>query len=140
MSEVFNRVKEMFGKTEEPLTAQRAWIETTYGAGSYRPIEKRIVEKQEYIRDIIKGKFSNGTNVGIIHSKAYRCVIDIDEDLKDSAKEIFEPFVNGGFNIINLSDYIDEIKDENVYLISWKNAFDKPEYNNKNINNESILQ
>lgn len=125
MSEVINRVKEMFTKTEEPLTAQRAWIETTYGSGSYRPIEKRITEKQEYIKNIIKGKFSDGVSVGNVSSRSYRCVIDIDEDLKDHTDEIFEPFISGGFNIINLSDYIKEVKDENVFLISWKNAFDK---------------
>lgn len=127
MNNVVEQVKNMFNKSEEPFTAQRAWIETTYGNGSYRPLEKRIKEKQEHIKNVIKGKFDSGVSSGNILSRAYRCVIDIEEDLKHNIDDIFKPFIEGGFNIINLSERIDEIKDENVYLISWKHAFDEKE-------------
>ena len=33
------------------------------------------------------------------------------------------PFIEKGFKVINLSEKIDELKNENVYLISWKNTF-----------------
>lgn len=135
MNNVMKQVKEMFNRNEEPLTAERAWIETTYGSGSFRPLEKRIKEKQDYIKNVIKGKFYSSNSVGNISSRAYRCVIDIEEDLKHNIDEIFKPFVEGGFSIINLSERIDEIKDENVYLISWKHAFEgkKEDKNEENI-------
>ena len=37
---------------------------------------------------------------------------------------------DGGFKIINLSEVVKEIDDENVYLISWKKVF-KDNYNLK---------
>lgn len=133
MANVVEQVKEMFNKAEEPFTAERAWIETTYGNGSYRSIEKRIKDKQNYIKNIIKGKFDYAVTNGSTLSRAYRCVIDFEDDLKHHIKEILQPFVEGGFNIINLSDNVEAIKDENVYLISWKNAFDKiPDVDNEN--------
>ena len=44
MDNIITSVKSMFNKSDEDFTAERAWIETTYGTGSYRPIEKRIAE------------------------------------------------------------------------------------------------
>jgi hypothetical protein len=37
--------------------------------------------------------------------------------------EVFKPFIDGGFKVINLSENVKEIDDENVYLISWKKVF-----------------
>ena len=116
-----NTIKKCVTKTETPFTAERAWIETTYGPGSYKAIEKRIKDKQDSIKDIIKGK----SEFSLQLSKSYRCVIDIEDDLKGHIKEIFQPFIEGGFEVLNLSESIDAIKDDNVYLISWKNIFNK---------------
>lgn len=124
MKKIVEQVIGVFNKTDEPFTAQRAWIETTYGNGSYRPLERRIKEKQDHITSLIKGKFGEINSVGSVTSRAYRCVVDIEEDLKHNIEDIFKPFIEGGFNIINLSERIDEIRDENVFLISWKHAFD----------------
>ena len=77
MDNIITSVKSMFNKNDEDFTAERAWIETTYGTGSYQPIEKRIAEKQSYIKSVIKGKFYSSNEVGNILSRAYRCVIDI---------------------------------------------------------------
>lgn len=125
MDNIITSVKSMFNKNDENFTAERAWIETTYGTGSYRPIEKRIAEKQSYIKSVIKGKFYSSNEVGNVLSRAYRCVIDIEDDLRDYVNEVFHPFVEGGFKVINLSEQVEEIHDENVYLISWKHVFDK---------------
>lgn len=138
MGNVVEQVKEMFNKVEEPFTAERAWIETTYGNGSYRSIEKRIKDKQNYIKNIIKGKFDCAVTSSSTSSRAYRCVIDFEEDIKHYINEILQPFVDGGFNVINLSDNIDAIKDENVYLISWKNAFDKTQKVDVEIKNKNF--
>lgn len=121
MGNVIEQMKGIFNKADEPFTAERAWIETTYGNGSYRTTEQRIKDKQEYIKRMIKNKFIAAGNT---FSKDYRCVIDFEDDLKNHIEEIIEPFINGGFNIINLSEQIDELKDEYVYLISWKQVFE----------------
>ena len=60
---------------------------------------------------------------------SYRCVIDLEEDLSQYKDEILNPFIEKGFKIIDLSEKIDEIEDEHVYLISWKNIF-KKKWNN----------
>lgn len=113
-----------FSKNDEPFTADKAWCETTYGSGSYKPLEKRIKDKQAQIKNIIRGRFNTVDTEGSASNKSYRCIIDIEEDLKHNINDVFKPFIDGGFNIINLSERIDEIKDENVYLISWKHAFE----------------
>lgn len=123
--ENFKQFRNPFSKQEEPFTAEKAWVETTYGQGSYKPIEERILNKQKYIRDTIKNKFEYGTN-NTNYCKSYRCVIDIEEDLKNHTEEILQPFRDGGFDIINLSEKVAEIGDENVFLISWRHIFDKP--------------
>ncbi len=124
MSEMIDKMKHVFVKEELPLTAEMAWIETTYGAGSYKPIEKRIKDKQQHIKNTIKNKTMN-SNTGMINGLArdFRCVVEIDEDLKRHVDEIFKPFIECGFNVINLSEHITELSDEYVYLISWKHAF-----------------
>lgn len=128
--------KSILGKETE-FTAEKAWVETTYGKDAWRPIEKRIAEKQKQIKDTIKGKFSYNSGGGnTISLKSYRCVIDFEEDLKNNIDEILQPFYDGGFDIINLSDRIPEIYDENVYLISWRHIFDK----NPNKPKTNILQ
>lgn len=121
-----DKTKKLFGHKDKPeFTAEYAWIETTYGEGSYRSLEERISDKQRQIMNTIKSKFpshlegqrssnSNGS---------YRCVVDIEEDLVCCIEEIFKPFIDGGFKIINLSEQVKEINNENVYLISWKKVF-----------------
>ena len=131
-------IKNVFKKEKPDFTAEYAWIETTYGKDSFRTLEQRIKEKQEYIKYLIESKFplrderSRSSNV----NGSYRCVVDIEEDLVCCVSEVFKPFVDGGFRIINLSEYINELTNENVYLISWKNIFkenitDKSKYENK---------
>ena len=126
LSELVDKTKKLFGYKEKPeFTAEYAWIETTYGEGSYRSLEERISDKQKYIINIIKSKFPSHLD-GQRSSNSngsYRCVIDIEEDLYSVVDEIFKPFIEGGFKIINLSEKIEEIDNEHVYLISWKKIF-----------------
>lgn len=121
---VVDNTSKMF-KKDNTLTAEKAWVETTYGRDAWRPLEQRIAEKQKQIKDTIKGKYSYNTGGNTISLKSYRCVIDFEEDLKNNIQEILQPFYDGGFDIINLSDRIPEIYDENVFLISWRHIFDK---------------
>ena len=126
LSVFVDKTKKLFGYKEKPeFTAEYAWIETTYGQGSFRSLEERISDKQKYIINIIKTKFPSHLD-GQRSSNSngsYRCVVDIEEDLYSVVDEIFKPFIEGGFKIINLSEKIEEIDDEHVYLISWKKIF-----------------
>lgn len=110
------------------LTAEKAWIKSTYGSNVNSTTEERIADKQKSIRDVIKSKFRYPTSGNIEPHKnysSYRCVIDIEEDLEAYKDEILKPFIDNGFTVINLSEKIKEIEDENVYMISWKNVFRK---------------
>lgn len=121
-----DKTKKLFGHKDKPeFTAEYAWIETTYGEGSYRSLEERISDKQRQIMNTIKLKFPSHLD-GQRSSNSngsYRCVVDIEEDLVCCIEEIFKPFIDGGFKIINLSEQVKEINNENVYLISWKKVF-----------------
>ena len=121
----FESIKKVFHKDKPEFTAEFAWLETTYGNGGFRTLEQRIKDKQESIKWLIKSKFPQHDEryrpsnvVG-----CYRCVVDIEEDLVCCVDEVFKPFIEGGFKIINISKQVEEIEDENVYLISWKNIF-----------------
>ena len=126
--EFVDKTKKLFGHKEKPeFTAEYAWIETTYGEGSYRSLEERISDKQKSIINIIKSKFPyliDGQRSSISNG-SYHCVVDIEEDLYEVVDEIFKPFKEGGFKIINLSEKIEEIVNEHVYLISWKKILTK---------------
>lgn len=120
----FENLKKVFYKDKPEFTAEYAWLETTYGNGGFRTLEQRIKDKQEYIKSLIKSKFpSHETTHYEAPNGSYRCVVDIEEDLVCCVDEVFKPFIDGGFKIINLSEQVKEINDENVYLISWKKVF-----------------
>lgn len=127
-SNIFSKmVKKVFSKDEGEFTAERAWLETTYGEGVNVSLEDRIANKQREIVNLIKSKFPARNNDMVVYNKhvSYRCVIDIEEDLARYKDEILNPFIEKGFKIIDLSEKVDEIEDEHVYLISWKNIFKK---------------
>lgn len=134
LSEFVDKTKKLFGYKEKPeFTAEYAWIETTYGEGSYRSLEERISDKQKYIINIIKSKFPSHLD-GQRSSNSngsYRCVVDIEEDLYSVVDEIFKPFIEGGFKIIDLSEKIEEIDNEHVYLISWRKILNESTFNTK---------
>lgn len=121
----FGSLKKVFHKDKPEFTAEYAWLETTYGSGTFRTLEQRIKDKQDFITSLIKSKFPSHDERfrPISAAGPYRCVVDIEEDLMCCVDEVFKPFIDGGFKIINLSKQIEEIDDENVYLISWRKVF-----------------
>ena len=118
-------IKKVFSKDDGEFTAERAWLETTYGEGANLSLEDRIANKQREIVNLIKSKFPARNSDMVFYNKhtSYRCVIDIEEDLAQYKDEVLNPFIEKGFKIIDLSEKVDEIEDEHVYLISWKNIF-----------------
>ena len=115
-------LNKMFNKDEGEFSAEMAWLSTTYGVGANRPIDERIANKQKDIMNVIKSKFRYSTT-GQESNSNYRCVVDIEEDLAAVKDVVMTPFIEKGFKVINLSEKIDEVKDENIYLISWNNIF-----------------
>lgn len=141
----FENLKKVFHKDKPEFTAEYAWLETTYGDGTFRSLEQRVKDKQEHIRNLIKSKFPSHDEryCPANMTGSYRCVVDIEEDLMCCVDEVFKPFFDGGFKIINLSEQVKEIEDENVYLISWKKTFKEKHkelltQTNTNGENESI--
>ena len=120
-------INKVFNKDDGAFTAEKAWLKSTYGSNVSLTTEERILDKQKRIRETIKSKFRYPTSdtVKSTMNSSYRCVIDIEEDLEAYIDEILQPFIDGGFKVINLSEQIAEIEEENVYLISWKNIFKK---------------
>ena len=117
-------LEKILGKKNEPdFSAERAWIESTYGEGCYVPISERIKEKQEHIKSSIQAKFRHIYQNNVRSFSSYHCVIDIEDDLAAYVETVFKPFIDNGFTIINLSDKVEEIDEPHVYLVSWKNAF-----------------
>ena len=53
-SGIITKIKGKLGITNKniPFTAEYAWLETTYGRGSYSPIEERITHKQKNTSDV----------------------------------------------------------------------------------------
>ena len=94
----------ILGKRNEPeFSAERAWIESTYGEGCYVPISERIKEKQDYIKSSIQTKFRQVSQNNTRSFSSYHCVIDIEDDLAAYVETVFKPFIDNGFTIINLS-------------------------------------
>ena len=118
-------IKKMFNKDNEVLSAEAAWLYSTYCNVTSTNIEDRIRNKQKDITAIIKSKFLFNGNMydNRFSSHSYHCVIDLEEDLIAHKDEIFKPFIDNGFKIINLSEKFDEINGDYVFLISWKNVF-----------------
>ena len=105
VKEWFNSLFRKIEPKEKALTAEEAYFKTKYGV--YRTVEQRIKDNQKNIKELIKSK-----------------VTPLDDELKPYVNDIFKPFVENGFKVINLSDKVEEINDELVFLISWyKNDF-----------------
>lgn len=111
---------------EMPFTAEKCWCETKYGTGIYKIPSERVKDKQESIKATIRSKFAPSPEFDCINRSSYHCVIDIEEDLINYVDEVLQPFYDGGFEIVNLSEECKSVKfDSQVFLISWKNAFKK---------------
>lgn len=119
---IFTKVKDkILNKKDAEFTAEYAWLETTYGIGTYQTIEERIIQKQKRIKERIKSHFHQRAVETFILAPSYYCLVSIEEDIEEYTDEIFRPFIETGFNVVK----VNEIEDDNVYVISWKKAFIK---------------
>lgn len=107
------------GKDKYEFNAEYAWYESTYGRGPYKPVEERIASKQKRIKERIEECFKSRVSENAALASSYYCFIIIEEDLYPYNEQIFQPFVDNGFEVKT----IDQITDDHVYLISWKHVY-----------------
>ena len=103
-------------KKEKSLSAEEAYFRTKYGV--YKSTEQRSSDRQKSVRELIMSKISPGYRADINFTSFY-CVIDLEDELKPYVDEIFKPFKEEGFKVYNLSELVEEINDDLVFLISW---------------------
>lgn len=108
---VFNADKLMIGKSE-------AYDSATYGKCMDR--EQFILQKQVDINSRIRAKVNTMEAIDSTFDR-YFLLLPFTEVEEMCADEILKPFVDSGFEIINLSDEVDAIKGMNVRLLGWKN-------------------
>ena len=104
-------------KLKEPdLNSKWAWTVATYGISSWKPIDQRIKSKQKYIKTLIRSKALQVAETDIYISP-YHCTVDLELDLIDYADEIFKPFKDKGFKVVEAGQLLGE---SGVYMISWR--------------------
>lgn len=108
-------LKAKFVADEVVLPADIAYCRATYG--EHANVEKLIKMHQHKINRLILEKSAIGSNGDTFTD--YRCVYSFPTDMSPYIKDILKIFKDNGYEIINLSEKIDEIQDEHVYLISW---------------------
>lgn len=109
---------------EEPLTCERCAYETINGENTFKTLPERIKRKQEDIVRVIKSKYVSYAQNGYINKQPeFNCVVTIEEDIIRYVEDVFKPFIDGGFEIINISKACEDIHEDNVFFISWRRAF-----------------
>ena len=104
-----------FSAEEEIIPASTAYCKATYGENT--DVKKLIKLHQHKINKLISEKTSMRTNGDTFTD--YRCVYSFPIDVEPYINEILKVFIDKGYKVINLSDKIEDIQDEHVYLISW---------------------
>lgn len=104
-----------FTAEEEIIPADTAYCRATYGENT--TIKNLIKIHQHKINKLINEKTSMRTNGDTFTD--YRCVYSFPMDIEPYIAQILKVFIDKGYKVINLSDKIEDIQDEHVYLISW---------------------
>jgi hypothetical protein len=108
-------VKLRFSVDEDVVPASTAYCMSTYGVNTN--VSDIIKIHQHKINRLIHEKTAMRTNGDTFTD--YRCVYSFPKDVEPYIDNILKEFIDKGYKVINLSEKIDEIQDEHVYLISW---------------------
>ena len=111
--------KSKFTVDEIVMPAEVAYCKATYG--EYANVDKLIKMHQHKINRLIHEKASVTANGDTFTD--YRCVYSFPSDMSPYINDILKIFKDNGYEIINLSEKIEDIQDEHVYLISWYRKF-----------------
>ena len=125
---VFTKVKNSLtpiDKREYDFSAKQAWTGSTYGKERCLiSIEQQIKDKRNEIRADIERKY-RGVGQCFNPECDYFHIVQIEGNLHDHAEDIVRPFIEVGFEVVNLSDLTKVLEGTKIYLISWRNAFKK---------------
>lgn len=100
---------------EDVVPAHTAYCRATYGANT--TVTDLIKLHQHKINRLINDKTSMRTNGDTFTD--YRCVYSFPRDIVPYIDKILKVFIDKGYKVINLSEKIEDLQDEHVYLISW---------------------
>lgn len=118
-NDVFTRIKNWWMKktslNENIMPATSAYSKTTYGSDMDK--DSLVKLHQHQINRLIKDKTEFRTNGDSFAD--YRCVYSFPKDMAPYIDEVMQAFIDNGYNVINLSEKVEEIQNDNVYLISW---------------------
>lgn len=117
IKEFFEKLFFLFHDNQKMITSEEAYNNATYGSNMNR--ERFIIKKQIDINRLIKEKFNNSTYGETDYDK-YFLIVGLTLVEEECSTEIFEPFIKDGYKIVKISEKIEELKTENVYLITWK--------------------
>lgn len=118
-NDIFTRIGNWWRKktslNEDIISADAAYSKTTYGS----EIDKDVLIKmhQHQINRLIKEKTEFRTNGDPFAD--YRCVYSFPKDMAPYIEDVLDAFRNAGYAVINLSENVEEIRNDHVYLISW---------------------
>lgn len=115
-----NWFKARFVAEETVMPAEVAYCRATYGEQAN--VTNLIKMHQHKINRLINEKTSLRTTNGDTFTD-YRCVYSFPTDMTPYISDILKIFKDKGYEIINLSEKIQDIQDEHVYLISWYRKF-----------------
>lgn len=97
------------------ISADTAYCKATYG--EKMTVQTLIKMHQSQINSLINDKTQSSTN-GYAFTD-YHCVYSFPNDIEPYIGQILSVFVEKGYKVINLSEKVEEIQNEHVYLISW---------------------
>lgn len=118
-NDVFTKLENWWKKktslNEDIISADAAYSKTTYGSEMDK--DSLVKLHQHQINRLIKEKTEFRTNGDAFAD--YRCVYSFPKDMVPFIDEVIKVFIDKGYKVINLSEHVDEIQNDHVYLISW---------------------
>lgn len=116
---IWLRIKNWFkvktSVSEDIMSADSAYCKSTYGMSM--DVNTLINLHQHQINKLVNSKTSYRTNGDIFGD--YFCMYSFPKDIVPYIDQILEPFKQRGYDVINLSERVEEFKNYNVYSISW---------------------
>jgi len=110
----------------EFITSAEAYNITTYGC--YDSIDKIIERERQRINMSIRERMVPAC-FGASRFDSYNTIVSFVDDMKPYIEEILKPFRERGFRVTLISDRVEELAEDNVYLISWYKPGEKEKSN-----------
>lgn len=121
------------GQKRKYVPASEAYFKTKYGF--YLDIEKRIDIIQSKINDLISSYFKSAKFEGASNGPFF-CTITIEDDMIQYKEQIFTPFIENGYQIIDMDERVEELEGQHIFVISWKQPKDIIDYGKGNEDTE----